>query len=348
MINNTMHNTKLLFETVLYRGDSTRIDAFDFGMTDLHALLGQGIYLTDDPAVALDYTVKQSRDLVFSSDTARNEKELVSAYLHHMVINDPEWKTAIARLQDEWRSKHYTREMSSEQIYAGYKVALRDLFKTFFSMQKKKWLSSQSQFRILKTTVGEWKIVNAARGGHISSFDIPEFYLNKTLHADRPLSDADLTILRDIFKSVFTGNVIDMRDSDEKFLSFDGYVDNFKTKGTRYAWTERPIGGKGQNPSFDELLNGTHAGYHVMHELSHQRNLISRLQAAGYVGLEYDGGVRISGTGTRGGGRNRHRAFVLWDDAFVNAHRLTNSVVRDPDIDPNLGRHTRPKYRSIG
>ena len=124
-------------------------------------------------------------------------------------------------------------------------------------------------------------------------------------------------------------------------MSFDRWVQAYKTSGILYAWASKDEGrdpvvsGHGENPDLDVISNGTHFGHHWFY--SNYQQFAEAMQALGYVGLEYDGGKRM-GSHVRGGGGIRHRAFVLWNDDDVNNFRVDVEQVSasDPEINTAL------------
>jgi hypothetical protein len=168
-------------------------------------------------------------------------------------------------------------------------------------------------------------LVSKERAGTISRFDIPESYLKKTLHAELPLSDGMLTVMRklylgDRFKPT---DKLDMRDTNNEFQTFDNWVKLYKTVGVDYAWRDdddgRVVKSNGENPPLDLLWHGTHYGNHWFH--AYVKKFQAAMQQEGYVGLEYYGGNRVGGH-LRGGGGVKHRAFVFWDGAAINRFKI--------------------------
>ena len=83
----------------LYRGDNTKIDKFDMSKTDPEALLGVGIYLTDDPSVAADYTIKERGDdsIVFRSKSENRPdtpQALTAEFLRYLANPVPFQRTS--------------------------------------------------------------------------------------------------------------------------------------------------------------------------------------------------------------------------------------------------------------
>jgi hypothetical protein len=330
-----MRLSHILNEALLYRGDSQKIDAYDINVTDAAALLGPGIYLTNDPAVAGDYTAARGHERVFPSgfhDSFKSSRELIHGYVTQIA-----WKMfGDRKFAKDWIVPHGepTTDKAQRKLELDTKNAWeerrQDLIKDAIEQVRKELPT----LRVQKLTTGELVLVRRDRPASIATFDIPESYLAKTLHADRPMPDAVLAVMKKLWLAVFPNDNGDLRDHNERNVNFDTYVDNYRRYGTRYVWRdddEGRIGGKGENPSLDDLMNGTHGGYHAFKvgtfdERTKAMALIKALMDLGYVGLEYDGGTRVAGH-TRGGGGRRHRAFVFWDTAALAKFRVADSAL---------------------
>lgn len=365
----------------LYRGDASHVTHFDIDKTDAEALFGRGVYLTDTPEVAADYTLKtsgQDSDIVFQSAgynaPFESREKLIQAYLESicMEIGFEEeakalrnhWHNVALERQTEARNHPeianlYRKDMTpeeqnaahveyrkilnkaSETAMAEFKAERRALSQKFVAKAKKIYRERIKDMRIIRQSTGAWMFVKPERGGVISTFEVPRSYCEMTLDAEAPLPDDLLPILRDAFYAAYPNieygkGKMDLRTWDKDGnqvmpLSFDEYVESFKTMGSFYAWADRNIGGKGVNPSLDELLNGTHAGYYVWRQA--QDKLINGLKGKGLVGFRYQGGVRVAGTGNRGGGGVLHQAYSFWDANVINGFRGDHHDYEDSKID---------------
>ncbi len=353
----------------LYRGDASYVSHFEIGKTDQHALFGHGIYLTDSAEVAGDYTLKAASEDVVFGDGSRNQgsysskEALVRSYLGKLA-EDLGFKQAHEELRKKWSSvasdkqrevyanapsdRYPTREELTAAIAGiedAYKIERRKLAQKFV-MQAKKVYAGQD-IRIMHKTTGEWVMVKSGRGGIISAFDVPVSYCNKTIDAEAPMPESILPIIKAAFyaKAEKPDGPLDLRSwgpdgKGQNGLTFDQYIDSFKKYGTFYAWADRNIGGKGLNPSLDEILNGTHQGFYVWEK--GQDILVRKLQALGYVGFRYQGGVRLGGTGSRGGGGVLHRAYSFWDEKTINGFRIDNHPrPADDEAPPAKGLRTK-------
>lgn len=361
-----MRISDLSTDTVkLYRGDASHVVHFEVGKTDAHALFGRGIYLTDSPVVAADYTFKQSDGVVFPESYREHgeyssKEELLRAYLGK-IARDIGFEEAHAKLRDQWRQKINVRRQEiyakmdrptyddikreTADLQAGFQADRQKLAQKFVAKAKKVYAGMS--VKMAKKTTGEWVFVKSDRGGVISVFEVPKAYCDQTLDAEAPIPDSLLPVMKAAFyaNNKIPDSPLDLRSWDENGgqrmgLTFDQYIADFKTKGTFYAWADRNIGGKGVNPSIDEMLNGTHQGYYVWKDS--QDVLVRKLMAMGYVGFRYQGGVRIAGQANRGGGGILHQAFSFWDEKKINSYRVDHRP-RDPDFDPEPATGIRAK-----
>lgn len=351
--------------TYLYRGDSTMIDKFDIDKTtEWFALFGYGIYLTSDPQVARDYTVKDDDNVVFSDrdEPYMSSSELIKGYIAKLA-NDAGFQQAQKTLLDKYARQmdkatydekgryikdEKNRKQAQDSINEEWLKARLDLIRSYVLIAKKEFKKLKPSFKMIKMTTGEFRLVKANRPAVISTFRVPNSYIDKVLHTERPLSDDMIELVRRAYQRThprFAADptaTLDLRtlksknDGDSEFETFDDYLDNYKKHGSRYAWSpdNRKIGGTGENPSLDAFMNGTHSGHSAFKATREiQTDLIKDCQSLGYVGFEYDGGTKITGSGTRGGGKNLHRAFVFWDDAAINSFRVENHPHTDDDLE---------------
>lgn len=347
-----------LSEKLLYRGDAASISQFDMAKSSDRNLYGPGIYLTDDAEVAADYTLKGSTQVVFSDPEAKNQREIIAGYIRHLIDEVADWKKVEKDLTQDWAMQNVkghrrgdTLPGMSEGHWSRLKWFLADqhkqLAQQLFPQAQAKLRTEMPNLRVARNTMGELSIVTRNRTGTVATFDVPDPYLARLLHAERPLPDKVLHLIRSLWFKEQGQTGHGMRDGDENEIDFDSYIKNYKTRGTRYAWHEQTIGGKGVNPTFDELRNGTHGGYHVftdsMFDDVKRRHIgfVTAMQKLGYVGLEYDGGLRVGGY-NRGGGGRAHRAFVFWNGKELAQFRSADTPPNnDFEHDPRaMQRHS--------
>jgi len=336
----------MLWETLLYRGDATRIDQFDVAKTSDRGLFGPGIYLTNDPEIAADYAIKQGDEhVLFSDPEAKTQRDLMAGYIRTLIDQVIDWPTKEKELKQDWAMESLKGHKRGADVngmgdhqWRSLRWFLAEHHKTLalanYAAAQTKLKQMLPNLKIARNTQGELSIITRSHNATIAGFDVPESYLSRALHAERPMPDKVLQLVRKLWFAEMGPTGHDLRDGDENGVDFDAYVKNYKTRGTRYAWSDKTIGGKGQNPTLDELRNGTHGGYHVFDKAGRHDRFVKAMEALGYVGLTYDGGLRAGGY-TRGGGGHLHQAYVFWNATELAAFRVadqspTNSFEHDP------------------
>lgn len=341
----------MLWETMLYRGDATKIAQFDVTKTSDRGLFGPGIYLTNDPNIAADYAIKRGSDhVLFSDETAKTQRELMAGYIRLLIDEVIDWPTKEKELKQDWAMTNLKGHKRGNDVngmstynWNSLHRFLAEHHKTLaiahYAAAQSKLKNMLPNLKIASNTQGELSIVTRSHNATVAGFDVPEAYLSRTLHAERPVPDKVLELIRKLWIAELGPTNHDMRDGNENRVDFDSYVRNYKTRGTRYAWSDKTIGRNGLNPTFDELRNGTHGGYHVFTDglfdkAGQHDRFVKGMQALGYVGLAYDGGLRAGGY-TRGGGGHLHQAYVFWNAIELAAFRVadqtpTNDFEHDP------------------
>lgn len=349
---NKLDEEEIVDEATLYRGDSSHVDEFSLEKSDKYALFGRGIYLTDNPEVAGDYTLKAaSKHTVFHPDEdspARTPKDLIAMYLRHLMDERLERAAKTEEIRTVWHNRYYNEKIPIEQAQKGMEADIRAFIKSLMKDAKAIYRDERDNMRIVKNTMGHYVLVSKDREGYVTTFEVPDDYIERTLHAERPLPDHVLKAIRDLFvqKIGDPDRPLDMRDANGNFCTFDEWVEAHKTIGVHYAWrgadgdVDPTVGGTGENPSLDTIRNGTHLGISLFYQDDFSQKFIEKMNELGYVGLEYDGGNRV-GMHVRGGGGLKHRAFVFWDTQVLKHFRRQSVAVVDAEVTPNLERGIR-------
>ncbi len=324
---------QMVSETMLYRGDSTMINKFDVKKTGFIALFGSGIYLTDNPIVAADYTLKSSNRVIIKE--ANSLRDLLVKYLALIIKDRFDWKNINQKLLDKF-STAFSRASDEErkQTNQEYRNAQLQIISELMKKAKAVFKKEADNLRIFKNSFNKWSLVHHDRDAYISSFEIPNEYLNRCLNADEPLPDKVIDLIKKLFLNGREETMkFDMRDSNGNFMSFDDWIHAYKTKGIMYAWKDnnQVVKGHGKNPSLDVIRNGTHFGYSWFYDKNEEDKFIKGMMGLGYVGLEYYGGVKVSGH-VRGGGGTKHRSFVFWNDDDINSFRVDTKKIEDTGL----------------
>lgn len=319
-------------EILLYRGDSSKVSSFSTEKTknSIGLLFGYGIYLTSDPSVAEDYTTKGNLKTKWNPDgsildSGNSRKELLTNYFRTIMDDNDVWSKQKNDIQRDIVNKY--PDISYDEKLALYKEQLKPISQKYIKAEIDR--VKKEGYRVKKLTTGEWVLMKPHFTGYVSHFSFPVSYINKTVNGDIPLSDGDLEAIISLIEDFF-GDRGDFRLNDDTRVSIRQWCKSFKTNPTRRAWEDDLIGGKNQNPSIDDILNGTHGGISFWY--AYADKVIDTLQGLGYVGIEYFGGNR-SGQYIRGGGGIQHRAFVFWDDQYVNSRKVDETVPTTKKVD---------------
>lgn len=324
-----------LIEKLLYRGDASHVDKFDVEKTSDFGLYGKGIYLTSDDGIANDYTIVDS-----GAEPGRTKKEALR-YLAYSRIDTNEYERRALEIENKYRREYndlsrdgyspedvkFNRELA-DSLQSKIRTEKDTLSSEMFDKSVEALRRDMKKLRAIKTTTGMWKISVRSGTESISSFDFSDEYLSRVLDTEAPLDDRTFQAIADLFPEQGTDlRAYDERGNETYIHHIHEWVKSFKKYGMRYAWTERSVGGKGQNPSYDELMVGTHGGGHVVY--SSKDKLKDVLKNLGYVGFKFKGGVMGTGTDPRGGGGRQHDVYVMWDnDAVAAARKKSKNAVK--------------------
>ena len=279
-------------ELVLYRGDSEKIHEYKFNKTFSHSLVGQGIYLTDSLKIANTYREKGS--------SVKNKKEL---FLGHVANRAEALEEAFkAYCKDIWNEKN------------GYRC--RPTEKEFLSLQK----NYRSEWtRLVETGAVEAKYIThplsryGKPGGRISASGAANRAHQKARKKlELPFISVELNrdiVIGYISRFVFDKDYVDRNvlhvDRPCKDAEFWGLMYDAKiTIGTPYSDRDSYVKGNLNT----KILADRHQ-HTVWNKIRHV------LIPYGIIGFEYDGGMRL-------GGGFHHRAFCIWDENFVNSHKV--------------------------
>jgi hypothetical protein len=342
-----------LDEKQLYRGDSSLIDEFDIAKTDDLALFGQGIYLTDDPEIAGDYTLKGGAEgnTIFApgkdedSRDARDPKDLVALYLRHIIMEELGYVKAVEVMRDDVRAQMYSSKITHEAAHKLYDDKKKSILQDMMRQAKKLYKERMKTMTMVKTTMGDYRFVQKDREGYIATFEVPDDYLAKCLPAEEALPDHVIAAIGKLWlKGKKKSDGLDLRawigDDMKMGLTFDEYIDHHRNGEVPYAWQNQIMGGKGENPTFDTLRNGTHHGISWFDRKENAAAFVAAMNKLGYVGISYQGGMRVGGY-NRGGGGKLHMAYAFWDSDAINQFKTGATKVTDPTLEPGLEKGVR-------
>lgn len=281
---------------VLYRGDSTKIKEFDTKKTFKHCLLGQGIYLTDKLEVADSYRDKGSYH------TNQRDNTLVNHIAN--ISKEEALKQALVEFAlRKWKESHNTDKLNPKKA----EEAIQRFKYDFFNLQdagcieiENKRLTDKTKQYVTFTTV---KLIekNALKEGYLTEFHFPKAYLERNIiNVDSSKQD------KGFLEILYSQNLVRFRLTHEAtLLAF--------RKSLRHIPEKFMV--KTQFPTLELFIEEVYRYGFRRLELDYNK-IRSALRDYGILGFEYNGGMRIGGCGY-------HRAFVLWDDSFVNEHKVS-------------------------
>jgi len=287
----------------LYRGDSVKIKQFEFNKTNKWCLLGQGIYLTNSLKVAQTYRTKDAgksymHQLFYGECDNRNEayEKGFGGFCKVLWEKEHGWCTRYPTGTDQqkFEEKHrnkYRALIEAGEITADYTT--RPVLDSGFSYYR-----NASQ-RIAK--VKEEKKKHKAYIKVVWEEDPNIGYITKFEFEENKFEPFLLNV--------------DVACNDEFFwsLMYDGGVRIGKQGGNMEEYIRANFGRK----IFDCVAEGfvDPRGKHHSHKQDAWRKIGNILRPYGTIGMEYNGGVRL-------GGGHTHRAFCIWDEEFVNDHKV--------------------------
>jgi len=276
----------------LYRGDAEKIRKFEFMKTKKNCLFGQGIYLTDNETVADSYRQKGVNNRSYSYASLHGR--YVTLFQGSCKNREDAYQKAFPKfLQDFYRDD--------------FQPTARGIKHTQFEMMAKE---------TFKSLIAE---------GRIQAKYTAYSHMSRKEHKERVKSGQD----------VYHMEVSYTRDNE----NITGFITKFQFEDHELKGNiiriERPI----MDHFFWEIAREHRLGFDIQHDetkeilssmnfyrygdprkqLMHtKRNfnlLLNHYPQYGFKGLEYDGGKRVGGLGY-------HRAFVIWDEQWVNNHKV--------------------------
>lgn len=283
----------------LYRGDSTKINEFVFGQTSKHCLVGQGIYLTNKESVADTYRTKGTWYFL------REEPDVV-LFIGYADNKEAAVRAAWPKFLDVMHVKEYGISYNKKSRAAGL----------FESRMQDQWYNMVHS-----------KAIDISRCESKPGCGNPKWHFEITLRSTKHTSAGFITTF-EFPKDMFNNNVYNVdgwhNDSGLIEILLPHMTAEAAEKYARYVGIHFSLGGLPKGSDFllkmviEGILNApTTNGYDKYYQIKDKawRRLRHILEPYGVIGFEYDGGSYVGGCG-------RHRAFCIWDDDFVNKHKV--------------------------
>lgn len=275
-------------ELVLYRGDFEKIHEFKYKKTHAWSLVGKGIYLTNDLKIAQSYRTKggseEATKTLFIGEAANRTEALKAAF-----------KTFC---EFQWRNK------GGRGRYLSGTEAIR-----FEQSCQAQW-SQLIEAGAIKADYISHPIPTGGRRCGASSA--------QRAHQKERLKHAPPRLKVEWDKDIKVGYV-------SKFIFDKAYIDTNVLHVDRPCYDEafwglmydRQIAIGRQYATREDYVKANR-GRRILQttgEFTAWEKVKNALMPYGIIGYEYNGGQRL------GGGYN-HRAFCLWNDEFVNQHKI--------------------------
>lgn len=272
----------------LYRGDSSKIKEFKFNKTNKYCLVGQGIYLTNSKRVAETYRTK------FSDTTT----EVV-------LFQGPCPNRSVAKKEGFGMFLIYQYRKSNPKLwYSEVERMLNNnkLPRKFIEQQQgiyeNLWETGQitaEYTNVFPQSEKQIKVVYDlnVKVGRITVFDFDADYFNANVF------NVDRVMKRDEVDLIYDEDILGIKDKiDRQEFSHICQHRGFLDLTTYFNYCSKSLSGARRRSSSEFFTK-----------------LRDVLNDYGVIGLEYDGGVRL-------GGGIHHRAFCIWDEDYVNQHKV--------------------------
>lgn len=267
----------------LYRGDSEKIKKFDLSKTHKYSMVGQGIYLTNNPLVANSYRTKGSdTDAQTSLKLAYGKFQTKGEALHHAEPEFFKWLWKQENLPGEYsKADKKKQQLFRSQKLSVFEDMMRDgkiqVIRHKIDVRKKERLDVMFEVALigLSPKVGRITVFEFNR----MEFEDKIIHVNKSLQAYSEKSQKLIELLYEDYIGTHENRVLPFTD-----FSF----------------------GLGTSPLvryIDHELEGNYA------------KAIALCKKAGYLGFEYQGGLMTASP-------IKHRAFSIWDDDWCNSCKV--------------------------
>lgn len=281
---------------VLYRGDSTKIKEFSLKKANKFCLLGKGIYLTNKPSVAQTYRMKGSSLWHLNTTVEAKDKPqaikmiLWTFYLCRFYQKDEKLVDLFKRIiKDPKATARVSRieDLKPEILQELEKSIYRQLEDGSITMTRGSKVNGKQSFTFQE---------DSSSIGWTTKFVFPEPYFT------RNCVNFDAVQLDEGFLQILEDQRF-WKDTRMEYLK-DGSVNEWDPY-LKFQNQRRPAYGTTESNRRLRLDS---------HGIRFDR-LIPVLVSYGIHGFEYSGGARMGGYGY-------HRAFSIFDEQYVNDHRV--------------------------
>lgn len=274
----------------LYRGDFEKIKQYDFHKTNKNCYVGPGVYLTSKVAVAESYRTKGNYD---SKNPNRvlfdgKAKDRNDAYEKGFAYFFERYYLAdLFENRPDLKKSVTNKDKLKPTSYSQYRMLIAD------GKIKADYTSSPNRFGSNDNCTLKVVYDVPLKDGYVTEFSFEKVpFEASVIRIDRPIKDPTFWEIMFDHEATFGRPTDDFK----KEVSRSDYINLNVNKPPVWQGVNNFLG----TVSFDQK------------DLPAIRRAI---QPYGYRGFEYTGGSVIGGFGN-------HRAFCIWDDDYVNEHRV--------------------------
>lgn len=286
----------------LYRGDYNEIEKFKYRKTDRFCLLGKGIYLTDDIKLAEDYrskgapTAKKIDKSNFDIPTTLNEGYFIDRSEAYEKAFD---RFCLDQHLLEFGNCCHKPKESEKKIYKKYCEGKRQLYNQkieegeIYSVYHSHLVVNGKRYIVVRYKAKQ-NINIGEQLGYISEFSFDKDYLFRNIiDADSRYNDSEL------WKILYNAGIT------------IGHIPSFVDERTYASFNTNRIS---LLEAVDKTIADKKAGFFSSDRATIFKRIEEALSPYGVIGYRYNGGARTGG--------KRHNAFCIWDEDFVNKHKV--------------------------
>jgi len=287
--------------TLLYRGDSSKIDEFSLDKTSISALFGKGLYLTNNIRVANDYMLKgkeadpESDTLYITRGRGLTKQGAIDEYIKEQayklyaedtirMYNQPD----ALKMDPEERRRSLDRRLRDFQHHYVY-----DSITSKKHQAEQQWKDLAPTVEVRKQLDGKIVIRKKQHSGALTKFFIPNAILHKCLDAEAEVDHGLLTAFADLLEELF---------GEEVHAKYLKHLEHLETLHSPWSFRQEW-----------KYINTTLLPKKDREPF--RLKFLSDMRENGYTGIKYAGGITLKG------GIN-HVAYVLWDDKLVNSFKV--------------------------
>lgn len=301
-------------DLILYRGDSVYIEEFLYSRTDRYCLVGKGIYLTSNPEVADTYRTK-GLDFHLRGKYRSKSHDLFSDSSPNLTLGKALEAAFVAYLKHVWKKKTGVDILETDKRWPLHRIN--------HLQEWERLLKDKEKLSISDTQSNGFRYNSSSRSIVIRLIEKPEKkvgYLSKFAFPND--------------RGQFENAMFPIYDRLTEPLLWEMFYDaglfhekRFKTRAQYVAGRMNTVIGEAYViPAYTMARGGFRS---AAAQIAYARDLVAKsyrvnsnqfpkvqkvLRSIGYLGFSYPGGMMS--------GMTRHKAYSVWDEDFVNKHKV--------------------------